>query len=104
MMGASSEVVHYGLNYARLMFLSIGFSSISSSLSAILRGAGDTRFALYSTLIGVWGVRVLLSYLFVYIFSWGMFGLWNADACDQFLRSNLIYFRFKRMVWKHVKI
>lgn len=43
MMGASAEVVHYGLNYARLMFLSIGFSSISSALSAILRGAGDTR-------------------------------------------------------------
>lgn len=86
----------------------VGFIQISQIsqfiLGGALRGAGDTRFPLYSTLIGVWGVRVMLSYLFVYIFSWGMLGLWSAVACDQFLRSNLIYFRFKRMVWKHVKI
>ncbi|MBA2940312.1 MATE family efflux transporter [Paenibacillus sp. CGMCC 1.16610] len=86
----------------------VGFIQISQIsqfiLGGALRGAGDTRFPLYSTLIGVWGVRVMLSYLFVYIFSWGMFGLWSAVACDQFLRSNLIYFRFKRMVWKQVKI
>ncbi|MBP1962339.1 MATE family efflux transporter [Paenibacillus aceris] len=86
----------------------VGFIQVSQIsqfiLGGALRGAGDTRFPLYSTLIGVWGVRVLLSYLFVYVFSWGMFGLWSAVACDQFLRSNLIYFRFKRMVWKHVKV
>ncbi|OPH61269.1 hypothetical protein BC351_15120 [Paenibacillus ferrarius] len=86
----------------------VGFIQVSQIsqfvLGGALRGAGDTRYPLYSTLIGVWGVRVLLSYLFVYIFEWGMFGLWSAVACDQYLRSNLIYFRFKRMAWKHVKI
>ncbi|UKS24571.1 MATE family efflux transporter [Paenibacillus sp. HWE-109] len=73
-------------------------------LGGALRGAGDTRYPLYVTLIGVWGVRVMLSYLFVNVFAWGMIGLWSAVACDQYLRSNLIYFRFKRMVWKNVKV
>lgn len=81
----------------------VGLTSQPYMLMTVLFAALNTG-TLYSTLIGVWGVRVLLSYLFVYIFSWGMFGLWNAVACDQFLRSNLIYFRFKRMIWKHVKI
>ncbi|MGG1551949.1 MATE family efflux transporter [Paenibacillus ferrarius] len=69
-----------------------------------LRGAGDTRYPLYSTMIGVWGVRVVLSFVFVYIFGWGMIGLWSAVACDQFLRSHLIYLRYKRMAWKKLKV
>lgn len=73
-------------------------------LGGALRGAGDTRYPLYSTFIGVWGIRVVLSYVFVYMFHWGMIGLWSAVASDQFLRSNLIYLRFKRGAWKHLKV
>ncbi|MEK3720878.1 MATE family efflux transporter [Paenibacillus sp. FSL H8-0034] len=69
-----------------------------------LRGAGDTRFPLVSTLIGVWGVRVVLSYLLVYGFGWGIIGLYIAIAIDQFVRSMLIYWRFQRGAWKKIKI
>ncbi|WP_171691925.1 MATE family efflux transporter [Paenibacillus germinis] len=86
----------------------VGFIQVSQIsqfvLGGALRGAGDTRYPLYSTFIGVWGIRVVLSYLFVYVFHWGMVGLWSAVACDQFLRSNLIYLRFKRGAWKHLKV
>lgn len=86
----------------------VGFIQVSQIsqfvLGGALRGAGDTRYPLYSTFIGVWGIRVVLSYLFVYVFHWGMIGLWTAVASDQFLRSNLIYMRFKRGAWKHLKI
>ncbi|MNI33568.1 Multidrug resistance protein MdtK [compost metagenome] len=86
----------------------VGFIQMSQIsqfiMGGALRGAGDTRYPLYSTMIGVWGVRVLFSYLFVYGFAWGMIGLWSAVACDQFLRSMLIYWRFKRGAWKLIKI
>lgn len=82
----------------------VGFIQVSqisqSIVGGALRGAGDTRYPLYSTMIGVWGVRVVLSYVFVYVFGWGMIGLWSAVACDQFLRSHLIYLRYQRMAWK----
>lgn len=41
-MGAAPEVLVEGVQYAQIMFLSIGFITISMSLSAVLRGAGDT--------------------------------------------------------------
>ncbi len=41
-------------------------------LAGALRGAGDTRFPLYSTIIGIWGMRVALAYLFVMTFGWGL--------------------------------
>jgi putative MATE family efflux protein len=41
-MGAQSEVLVDGVAYAQIMFLSIGFITLSMSLTAVLRGAGDT--------------------------------------------------------------
>jgi putative MATE family efflux protein len=43
LLGASPEVLHEGVRYAQIMFLSLGFTVISTSLSAVLRGAGDTK-------------------------------------------------------------
>ncbi|PZE22237.1 MATE family efflux transporter [Paenibacillus xerothermodurans] len=42
-MGATPEVMQEGVGYAQIMFLSLGFTILSMSLSAVLRGAGDTR-------------------------------------------------------------
>ncbi|GAA0362738.1 MATE family efflux transporter [Bacillus horti] len=41
-MGAAPEVLVDGVLYAQIMFLSLGFITISMGLSAVLRGAGDT--------------------------------------------------------------
>ncbi|MFK7693912.1 MATE family efflux transporter [Paenibacillus sp. HJGM_3] len=73
-------------------------------LAGALRGAGETRYPLVSAVVGVWGVRVLLSLIFVYVFHWGMIGLWTAVACDQFARSLLIYRRFRLGRWKTIRI
>lgn len=86
----------------------MGFIQISQAtqfiLGGALRAAGDTRFPLYSTLIGVWGFRVLLSLLFVYGLRLDVAGLWLAAAADQIMRSLFIYFRFKKGGWKTVKV
>src|SRR5690606_36451893 len=42
-MGASAAVLDEGLIYARLLFLSLGLMLLTSGLSAVLRGAGDTK-------------------------------------------------------------
>ncbi|MFC6230813.1 MATE family efflux transporter [Paenibacillus allorhizosphaerae] len=73
-------------------------------LGGALRGAGDTRYPLYSTFIGVWGFRVLLSLVFVYLLKWDIAGIWVAAAADQFTRSVLIYIRFKQGKWKTVHV
>jgi len=101
---SDSKIVDAGTLALRI----VGFIQISQAsqfiLGGALRGAGDTRYPLYSAFIGVWGVRVALSLLFVQGFQWGMTGLWSAVALDQLLRSNLIYWRFKRGHWKKVRI
>ncbi len=73
-------------------------------LAGALRGAGDTKWPLYSTLVGVWGFRVVLSYLFVQVLGYGLVGAWVAMAVDQFARSSIILYRFRSNKWKHVRV
>ncbi|MGE5654301.1 MAG: MATE family efflux transporter [Bacillota bacterium] len=73
-------------------------------LAGALRGAGDTRWPLISTLVGVAFVRVVLALLFVQVFHWGLIGAWCAMALDQCTRSTFIYFRYKSGKWKTVRV
>jgi putative MATE family efflux protein len=86
----------------------IGFVQIAQAtqfiLSGALRGAGDTKFPLYATFIGVWGFRVALCLLFVFVFKCGILGAWLAIACDQIVRSIIIFYRYKSGKWKTIKV
>lgn len=73
-------------------------------LSGALRGAGDTKYPLYATFIGVWGFRVALCLLFVMVFEWGILGAWLAIAADQIVRSFIIYARYKQGKWKTLTV
>jgi len=71
-------------------------------LAGGLRGAGDTKWPLYSTFMGIWGVRVLTGYFFAIVLHMGLLGAWLGMALDQCTRSIIIYTRFKRGAWKKV--
>lgn len=73
-------------------------------LAGALRGAGDTRWPLYSTAMGIWGGRVAFSYLFINMLGFGLIGAWLAMALDQLGRSIFISHRFKSGRWKTIKV
>lgn len=73
-------------------------------LAGALRGAGDTRWPLYSTALGIWGGRVAFSWLFINIFGLGLLGAWLAMALDQLGRSIFISVRFKSGKWKAIRV
>lgn len=73
-------------------------------LAGALRGAGDTRWPLISTIVGIVVIRTSLATLFVKSFNWGLKGAWFANAIDQSARSAFIYFRYKSGLWKTTKV
>lgn len=73
-------------------------------LAGALRGAGDTKWPLISTMMGVVGVRVALATLFVRVLNMGLNGAWYAMAIDQFCRSLFIYFRYRSGRWKELRV
>jgi putative MATE family efflux protein len=73
-------------------------------LAGALRGAGDTKWPLISTLLGVAVVRVVLALIFVNVLHFGLIGAWVAMAIDQCVRSGVIYYRYNTGRWKTIKV
>ena len=69
-----------------------------------LRGGGDTRWPLISTMAGVLGMRMVMGYVFIILLGWGIAGAWFCWFLDQNLRALIIYFRYKGGKWKKIKV
>ncbi len=88
----------------KLIALVQPLQSIQFVLAGALRGAGDTKWPLYSTIIGVWFFRLGLALVLVQYMHMGLLGAWIAMAVDQTARSLVIQYRFKSNKWKHVRV
>ncbi|MBS4535236.1 MATE family efflux transporter [Clostridium sp. D2Q-14] len=71
-------------------------------LAGGLRGAGDTRYTMITTIIGNSAGRVLSSLFFGYILGLGLIGFWLGMVVDIASRTLLIFFRFKSGKWKNI--
>lgn len=69
------------------------------TLSGALRGAGDTRFPMFLCLGCMWGVRVLLTPILVFVFHIGLEGVWLAMALDLVGRGLGCALRWKHGGW-----
>lgn len=67
-----------------------------NSLDPQLRVGGDVRYVMYTTIIGVWGIRLPLTYLFCYVGSMGAPGVFLANAISLAFRMVVNMHRFIR--------
>jgi putative MATE family efflux protein len=77
--------------------------AVAMVLAGALRGAGDTKWVMYITAAGNWGVRLLGSWYLGVHLGWGLLGVWAAMAGDQLLRGVLTLWRFRTGHWKHLQ-
>ena len=73
------------------------------STTGALRGAGDTMYPLYASIIGIWGFRLALAWVFVNVFHWGLVGAWCSYLIDQFVRDLFIQRRFRSGKWRFMR-
>ena len=59
---------------------------------------------MYSTLIGIWGVRVLGVYVLGIKLNMGLVGVWIAYALDLTVRGVILMIRFINGKWKEIII
>lgn len=72
-------------------------------ISGALRGAGDTKWTMYITAIGNWGVRMVLSLLLGYYLGYGLIGFWIAMVIDIGVRTVLIMWRYSSDKWQEIQ-
>ncbi|HFU3799336.1 TPA: MATE family efflux transporter [Streptococcus suis] len=72
--------------------------AVSLIMAGALQGLGDTKSPLYSTVIGMWGLRVVGVVVLGQMFGLGIAGVWLSILIDLLLRAIFLTWRF------HVKI
>jgi putative MATE family efflux protein len=72
-------------------------------MSGGLRGAGDTRWPLYTKLISTWGVRLPLVVGLLWL-GFGLTGVWIAMGSDFLVQSLLALWRFRAGRWKTMRV
>jgi len=100
----NTEVIRLATMPLRIIAVSQPFLAVVMILAGGLRGAGDTRYVLFLTTIGNWGIRLVFSYVLGFVLGWGLNGIWIAMAMDQIIRGLLTLLRFRSGKWKDIEL
>ena len=98
------DVVRLSANALRLIALGMPGIYTQLPIAAGLRGAGDSKFPLIASAIGIWVFRVFVCRLFVNVWGWGLNGAWFSIVLDQYTRASVIYARFRTGRWKEKRV
>ena len=80
----------------QLILLAVPLEAINQVLTGALRGAGDTRYPMWVTIVGHWLVSLPLIVLFTGVLGWGLNGVWSAMFLQMLLRALATGGRFWR--------
>jgi Na+-driven multidrug efflux pump len=97
-------VIQQVVSVLRIIALFQPFLCITLVITSALQGAGDTKFPMYSTFIGIWGIRVLGVYVASVLFRLGLVGVWLIYALDVTVRGIILMVRFMRGKWQEINI
>jgi Na+-driven multidrug efflux pump len=78
--------------------------AVEFALGGSLRGAGDTRFPLYSILTGLFAVRLLGATVVAEVFGGGVVAVWSCLLADYTTKAILLTWRFWSGSWKRIQV
>ncbi|MDH5738007.1 MAG: MATE family efflux transporter [Gammaproteobacteria bacterium] len=98
---ADAEVIRLTVIFIYIMALAQPLMAIEFTLGGCLRGAGDTRFPLITTLCGLVGVRVLLAAIFTYL-DLSVTWIYASLLGDYLVKGVMLTHRFHSGKWKQI--
>jgi putative MATE family efflux protein len=98
------EVIELGALFIRIVgYCQIGMA-IHFTLAGALRGAGDTRWPLLITVIGMYGCRIPATWILTHFLGAGLLATWNLLFLDYAVRIVGILLRYGRGKWLDTKV
>jgi putative MATE family efflux protein len=90
------EVIEKGSVFLRLVAFAQVPLAISFVYAGSLRGTGDTHYVFWVTLVAMWGIRVLFSYLAAGPLQLSLYMVWGVFLLDWFFRAGAFAWRYNR--------
>lgn len=97
-------VVELGTLFLRIVAVLQIPLALTMVLAGSLRGAGDTRFIMWATTVGMWGVRVPLAVITGLLFKLDIVYVWSAMIADWTVRMGLLLWRYQSERWKAIQV
>ncbi|EAA7786265.1 EmmdR/YeeO family multidrug/toxin efflux MATE transporter [Salmonella enterica] len=92
-----------------LLWLNAAFMPIWAAawvLPSGFKGARDVRFAMWVSMLGMWGCRVVAGYTLGIVLGMGVVGVWLGMFLDWAVRGALFYWRLVsgRWLWRYPRV
>lgn len=98
------DVIELSTMALKIVSICQPFSGASMVLAGALRGAGDTKSVLQITYLGIFLIRIPITYLFLDVLNFGLAGAWIVMTIDLVIRSSLAFYIFRRGKWKYLQV
>ena len=97
-------VIELGTTFLKIVSLLQIPLALTMVLAGSLRGAGDTRFIMGATMIGMWGVRVPLAMTAALWLRQSVSLIWAAMIADWTVRMGLLLWRYRSERWRQIQV
>jgi putative MATE family efflux protein len=98
------EVIRYGILYMKIVAFAQIPLAITMVVGGSLRGAGDTGFIMFSTIAGMWFVRLPLAALLATVLKAEIRFVWSVMIADWLARMSLLLWRYRKENWGRLEI
>ena len=98
------EVIELAALFIRIVGYCQAGMAIYFTLAGALRGAGDTRWPLLITLLGMYGFRIPAAWVLTRYFDAGLLATWSLLFFDYIIRIVCILLRYGRGKWLKTKV
>ena len=95
-----AQVISLGESALKILAFSQPFTAVYFVVAGALRGAGDTKYAMYASAIGMWVTRLGLGYILADLLNMALIGAWIAVTVDMAVRMVLVLKRFSSGVFE----
>ena len=96
---ADAAVIALGATVLRMVAVSEPFYGVAIILEGMLQGVGDTMTPFFFNILGMWGVRILGTFLCTRVLHWGLIGAWSCMIAHNLLLFLLLTLHFRRGKW-----
>lgn len=91
--GASEVVLPYAVDYMRIILMGSVFMAVGVGMNNFIRAEGNPKIAMYTMLIGAF-TNIILDYVFIFIFHWGVQGAALATIMSYMVTSSWVLYYF----------
>ncbi len=99
-MPEGGAAIDQGAEFIRIIAPTFGFIGWQMVLTGTMRGAGDTKAAMYLTIISQYVIQFPLAYLLAVTFDMGSVGIWWSFAGSNVLSTAVVVAWYMRGSWK----